>query len=396
MNTSSFIAARLRFKGKLAVAATAISFFVIIIAVAISGGFRTSIRAALSEINGDIVLSNTHRDYFAVDNPISDIDSLIAQLSSLDGIRSFRPAIYRSGIARNGELIQAAIFKGIPNDAKYHSSINSLQSSANPTTSLQANSIRIPSRLASKLNLSCGDSLQSYFVDARVQERSFVISEIYDALIDNSSPMIIYADSRDLQQLNGWTEKQFSALELIVDESLRTREQLYEMSLYAAKTSSMAAEAVSNSFSQLFDWLDLIDYNVVAILVLMIVVAAFNMISGLLILLFRSISTIGILKAMGMSDRAIAGVFIRVSARLAGIGMLIGNALALIFCFIQSSTHLLRLDPSQYFVSYVPISLNLPHILLADLISIVVIVLLMLIPTLFISKVDPARTVAHH
>ena len=148
-----------------------------------------------------------------------------------------------------------------------------------------------------------------------------------------------------------------------------------------------------SSYPQLFDWLDLIDFNVFVILVLMTIVAGFNMISGLLIMLFENISTIGLLKAIGMTDRAISKVFLSSSAFLVFKGMAVGNLLAVLFCVIQDKTGLLRLDPENYFVSSVPVDLDLGMVLTADAISFVVIMILLLIPCLSISKVDPADTV---
>ena len=136
-----------------------------------------------------------------------------------------------------------------------------------------------------------------------------------------------------------------------------------------------------------------IDFNVFFILMLMTVVAGFNMISGLLIMLFENISMIGILKALGMTDRAISKVFLSSSAVLAGKGMAIGNMLAFAFCLIQKTTHLIPLNPENYFVSYVPVNVDAGMVLLADAGAFVVIMLLLLIPCLFISKVDPAETV---
>ena len=153
------------------------------------------------------------------------------------------------------------------------------------------------------------------------------------------------------------------------------------------------ATSVMRLYPQIFDWLTLIDFNVVFILLLMTVVAGFNMISGLLIMLFRHISTIGTLKSMGMTDRSIAKVFLRVAARTVLTGMAWGNGLALLFCAVQGTTHLLKLNPVNYFISFVPVHVNLPRILVADVLSFAVILLLLLIPCLFISKVDPARTV---
>ena len=125
----------------------------------------------------------------------------------------------------------------------------------------------------------------------------------------------------------------------------------------------------------------------------MTVVAGFNMVSGLLILLFRNISTIGTLKTLGMKDRSIAGVFLRIGARISLRGMLTGNAAALIFCAVQSLTRLIRLDPANYFISFVPVSIDPLRILLTDAAAFVAIQLLLLIPSLFISKIDPSLTV---
>ena len=144
---------------------------------------------------------------------------------------------------------------------------------------------------------------------------------------------------------------------------------------------------------QLFDWLSLIDFNVLVILVLMTVVAGFNMISGLLILLFENISTIGILKSMGMTDGAIVKVFLRTSSVIVLKGMAAGNLLAFLFCLIQGSTHIIALDPSNYFISYVPVHLQTLKILAADAAAYIVIMLLLLLPSMFISRIDPAKTV---
>ena len=148
-----------------------------------------------------------------------------------------------------------------------------------------------------------------------------------------------------------------------------------------------------SKYPQLFDWLDLIDFNVFFILLLMTIVAGFNMISGLLIMLFENISTIGLLKALGMSDRAISKVFLSSAAVLVLKGMAVGNAVAFLLCLVQNATHVLKLNPENYFVSYVPMKIDFGAVFMADLASFAVIMLLLLIPTLFISRVDPAQTV---
>ena len=225
---------------------------------------------------------------------------------------------------------------------------------------------------------------------------------VYDSALETDDKLVVYADIADLQRLNGWSENQVSAMEIMLEKRLRSDEAIEAMTeevgvmvyAYTAEdeTTVVASSCVSR-YPQIFDWLNLLDFNVLFILVLMTIVAGFNMISGLLIILFENISTIGLLKTLGMTDRAIAKVFLSSSAVLTAKGMAIGNALAIIFCVIQSQTHFLKLDPENYFVSHVPVHLDLGLILASDLVSFAVILILLLIPCLFISRVDPADTV---
>ena len=191
-------------------------------------------------------------------------------------------------------------------------------------------------------------------------------------------------------------------MEILLEPSYKNEESILAMSQqigFAVNAYSEDSEApvVATSsvsrYPQLFDWLSLIDFNVLFILILMTIVAGFNMISGLLIMLFENISTIGLLKALGMTDRKISKVFLSSAAVLVLKGMLIGNSIAFAFCLLQSRTHFLKLDPENYFVSYVPINIDAGSVILADILSFAVIMLLLLIPTLFISRVDPAQTV---
>ena len=383
MTPESFIAGRLRFKGRMAVTAIAISFFVMILAVAISGGFRREIRTGIADITGDVLLTSSTFNYYSDTSPISSSPSYMPELEAVEGVESINPVIYRAGIVKVEDDIQGVLFKGVQGR----------------DSTLQAD---IPSRLASKLGLMPGDEMLTYFIGDKVKARKFKVSSIYESLVDADETIIAYVPIEDMRKVNGWEEDQVSAMEIRLDPRFQSRpaikfkaEQVGSICLMSAKEDedSLVSTASVEKYSQIFDWLDLIDFNVYAILVLMTIVAGFNMISGLLILLFRSTSTIGVLKALGMNDRSIGKVFLKVAARIVGMGMLIGNALALAFCAVQGLTHLIRLNPENYFVSFVPVKVSVPFIIAADLASFAVIMLLLLIPTLFIARVDPARTV---
>ena len=142
----------------------------------------------------------------------------------------------------------------------------------------------------------------------------------------------------------------------------------------------------------MFDWLNLLDLNVVIVLSLMIAVAGFNMVSSLLIMLFERISQIGLLKALGMTNMAVAKVFVAKAAMVVFKGMLWGNVLALAFCIVQDRYHILTLNPRDYFVPWVPVSLEVSTVIVTNLVSVVAIMVIMLLPCMFISKVDPAST----
>ena len=389
MDASYFIAGRLRFKGRIAMVSIAISFLVMIIAASVSSGFRSEIRSGLSQLSGDIQLVPPSMN-------ILDGESVLEYLEhvrEVEGIESMMPAVYRAGIVKNGEDIHGILIKGVPRDAAGVPDVHAGDSISLP--------VSIPSRLSEISGLAAGDRMLVYFVGSDdVKARQFNVVSVHDAMVETDDRLVVYADLSDMQRLNGWGDDQVSAVEIHLrdkDEASiveKSSEVGFVVNSHLSEDDEtvIAVSSVSR-YPQLFDWLDLIDFNVLFILVLMTIVAGFNMISGLLIMLFENISTIGLLKALGMTDGAISKVFLSSSAVLVLKGMAVGNLLALAFCRVQGTTHVLRLDPENYFVPYVPVNPDPGLIITADVVSFAVIMLLLLIPCIFISKVDPAETV---
>ena len=377
MKAVRFIADKLRFKGRLATVAISVSFFVMILSLAISAGFRSEIRGGISSIAGDIQLSGTTE-------PVDTKPSYYEELSGVSGIRSITPVIWKPGIVKGTDDICGVMVKGIPMP---------------DSCSLQA---RIPRELSKKMKLERGDTMTTWFVDERARARRFKVAEIYDGIIDSEGALIVEVPLKDMQRLNGWSGDEASALEIMLtpewNDGWMLKSKADELSWLSYNSHGedediLHASTTRDRYSQVFDWLDLIDFNVLTILILMTVVAGFNMISGLLILLFRHISTIGMLKSLGMGNKAIARVFLAVAARIVLAGTLAGNGAALLFCLLQDKTHLIKLNPANYFVSFVPVHIDWGLVLTVDLVAFAAIMLLLLIPTMFISKVDPAETV---
>jgi lipoprotein-releasing system permease protein len=366
-----FISRKLTFQGNVAAVAIAVSFFVIIVAVAVSSGFRHEIREGVAAMAGDVTISP-----FA--SGTGDPESLPVHLPeegairALPGVVDIQPVAVRAGIVKNGETVHGVIVKGIPG------------------TDRPSLEVSIPQRLSEILGVGVGDDLTTYFVGEKLRVRKFHIGEVHRDLLELDDNLLVYANLEDIQRLNGWTREEASSLEV----SLREGADADRLALnIGSLLEDYYVTSSRQSYPQVFDWLNLLDYNVVIILILMTVVAGFNMVSGLLIMLLRNISTVGTLKTLGMDNRSIGRLFVRIGAKAVLKGMLIGNAAALLFCLVQGTLHLIPLDPANYFVSWVPVRVNLLWILGADALAFLGILLLLWAPTRVIARIDPAQTV---
>lgn len=369
-------------------ATVAIASFIIILSVAVSSGFRRELRNGIASVSGDIRLTPPDLNYISDDNPVRSDASYIHALEEMDGIKEIVPVIYRAGIVKADSIIHGVLFKGVPDKGIPGSGENL--------------SVSVPRRLSTLLGLKQGDRMLTYFVGDRVRARNFSIASVYDDVIGSDDKLVVYVGLSDLQRLNEWEENEVSAIELKLDDRFRSSSKMREMTQEVAaavlfntpeEEDTVVATSAASIYPEIFSWLDLIDFNVLFVLILMTLVAGFNMISSLLIMLFRNISVIGILKSVGMTDRAITSVFLRVASSVVLKGMLIGNALAFAFCLVQDKTHVVGLNPENYFVSAVPVALNVWKVIGVDAITYLVIMLLLLLPCLFVSGVDPAKTV---
>ena len=364
----------------MAAIAIAVSFFVIIVAVAVSSGFRHEIREGVAAMTGDISIS-----------PLASGDELEslpvhlpqeAAIRALPGVKDVTPVAVRAGIVKNGDIVHGVIVKGIPGRAG--------DDGVMADTDRPSLQVSIPQRLSEIMGLGEGDELTTYFVGEKLRVRKFHIASVHRDLIELDDNLLVYANLEDMQRLNGWEADEASSLEVRLSDN--ANQEMLEMEI-GTLLEDYYVSSSKRTYPQVFDWLNLLDFNVVIILILMTVVAGFNMVSGLLIMLLRNISTVGTLKTLGMDNRAVGRLFVRIGAEAVLKGMLIGNAAALLFCLLQGTTHLIPLDPVNYFVSWVPVRVNLLWILGADAVAFIGILLLLWIPTRVIARIDPAQTV---
>lgn len=394
MDVSFFISRRLRYKGKVVTAAIAISFMVVIIAVAVSSGFRHEVRKGISAVAGDVLLTTPDVNYLDETSPLKTDQSYIPYIEELEAVERVEPVICRAGITRHDDDIYGVLVKGVEGGVERATGIE-----INDTLRL---AVSIPSSMAEKAGLHIGDTLLTYFVGEKVKVRQFNIAGIYEPLVRIDDRYIVYADIADMRRLNGWSDDQTSMFEVSLKEGYDGREGLQDITASISdvmheyvqeEDDVLIASSIAGRYPQIYDWLGVIDFNVMFVLLLMIAVAGVNMMTGLLIMLFENMSTIGILKSVGMRNSAIARVFVLNAMGIVLRGMVIGNALAFFFCVVQDATHFISLDPVNYFVSFVPVHIDFVNILIADAVAFAAIMALQLIPSLFVLRVDPAKTV---
>jgi len=382
VKASRFISRRLKFQGNVAAVAIAVSFFVMIVAVAVSSGFRHAVRDGVAAMVGDIRIVPLDQGTGEDVSMPRHLPSEEAVLS-IPGVKALHPAVLRSGIVKDGDVIHGVVVKGVER----------------PDSAL---AVSVPERLSRITGVGEGGTLTTYFIGERVRVRKFLVTHVHHDLVEMDDNLLVYANLQDVQRLNGWDENQVSCLEVEVKADYRSRERLDNLAATIGarllgsgyeEEESLYVTSSAKAYPQVFDWLELINSNVLAILVLMTIVAGFNMISGLLILLLRNISTIGTLKTLGMEDSSVGGVFVRVASGVVLKGMLAGHALALLFCLVQGTTHLIPLDPANYFVSWVPVHIDVLWILAADVIAFLVILALLFLTARYVSRIDPAVSV---
>lgn len=401
MNLNLYIAKKIKTSSSniIACASVAISILVMFMAMVISDGFKREIKETSVGFSGEVFLLSPGQDITNQLYPISGRPSYINKIHSLKGIESVNDVAYTSGMLKSDESVQGIMFKGVDSTYSLDFFEKYLVEGTLPDFSGKSasNQILISERLASLMNYKCGDKITAYFVGESVRVRRFTISGLYNVRLDEMDKTLAIVDIRQTRRLNGWESDQVSNIEIKLaaganaDKICREIEEIILDRPW--DDDSVIASQIRYIYPHIFDWLDLLNMNVLIILILMIVVAGFNMISGLLIILFEKTSMIGLLKALGMKTRDICRVFIYRGSFIVIKGMVIGNVIAIILSILQGVFHIIPLDPANYFVDHVPVYVNVPKIVILNVASFALMILIMIIPSFFIARVQPERTI---
>ena len=376
---------------RVAVGGIALGVAVMIVTLAVVFGFKQSIRDKVIGFGGHIQVVNFDNNSTYEMQPILVTDSLLERLRSIPSVVSATPFCTKPGIIKTEDAFEGIVLKGAADMSFFEQNLIAGRLPENPKEVL------LSERLCRKLRLGLDSTFYCYFVEEDVRVRRFTISGIYDTEFADYDDMFVIGDMATIRQLNQWEESQASGIEVRISDFSQLDEVANEV--YFATANRMDGEGnayytqtIEDLNPTIFAWLRLLDMNVVVIIILMLAVSAMNIISGLIILILGSIQTIGLLKSLGATNRFIRRIFLTDAAFLVVEGMVLGNVLGLVLCWIQHTFHLLPLDPTSYYVSFVPIAWTWSAWALLNIGTLVLIMLILLLPASIVSRISPART----
>jgi len=386
----------------IAVFGIALGLAVMILSVAIMIGFKTEISNKVIGFGSHIQIVNydSNRSFETI--PIDKNHKLFSDIDNLKGVKHIQQFATKAGIIKTKTDIQGIVLKGIGNEFDWSFFKEYLIKGEvfQINDSIKSNNILISKYISSTLKLNVGDKIAIYFIQQPPRIRIFKISGIYETSLAEFDEKFALIDIAHIQKLNNWSKNQISGYEIQLEnfnnlDAINTEIQDIVNFYLTPNGSHLKTLSIKEKYPQMFDWLNLIDLNVWVLLSLILMVAGFNMVSGLLILILERTNMIGILKALGSNNWSIRKIFIYQSTFLISKGLFWGNIFGLLICFIQYKFHLISLDPESYYLDAVPISINIIHILALNFGTLFITVFMLIVPSYIISKISPEKTIKY-
>lgn len=388
---------------RIATIGVAIGLAVMMVSVSVVMGFKNSVRDKVVGFGSHIQVGDFMTLQGGEQYPIQMGDSMMRVLRATKGVKHVERFAFTQGILKTDSDFLGVILKGV--GPEYDSTFihQNMVAGSIPgfSDTKSQGKLLISKTMADKLRLSVGDRVFAYFInDDGVRVRRFSIIGIYQTNLSAYDNVTCFTDLYTVRKLNGWEDDQASGAEVTVndfDKLQETEDILIEkvnrtVDKYGETYSTRTIQEVNPS---IFRWLGLLDLNVWIILALMIVVAGVTMVSGLLIIILERTTMIGVLKALGARNRLIRHTFLWFATFIIGKGLIIGDAVALGLILLQKYTHLVKLDAATYYVSTVPVEINLPVFLLLNAATLLVCVFVLIAPSYLVSRIHPAKSMRY-
>lgn len=402
LNLSYFIAKRISFRRtggftgtihRIAVASVAIGIAVSLISFMILGGFQREISDKVYSFTGHFQVMKFMSSNAFEESPTSTNSNFYQNYTQNDAIKHVQVFAHKPGLLKGDDEVEGVLMKGIGPDFDSLSFGNSLVKGRfiQFSDSGAVNEVVLSTKIANKLMLDVGDRVIMYFVQDPPRFRRLEIVGLYETFLENFDDRIILGDIQTIRNLSSWTEDQVGGFEVFVHNPDNIAS--IQKPLYADLDYDLRLISIQDKYLEIFDWLQLLNNNVYVFLTLILFVAAFNMVSILFILIMERTQMIGILKALGARNRQIRRVFVWNGVRIIGRGLLIGNSLAFVIGFLQDRFQLIPLNPENYYMSFVPIFWNWPVFVAINIAVLVVTTLVLFIPAMLISNIQPIKAI---
>lgn len=388
---------------RIAILGVAIGLAVMIVSVSVVIGFKHTIRNKVVGFGSHITVADYMTLQSAEQYPVVMNDSMMSVLRHISGVAHVERFAIKQGILKTDSDFLGVALKGVGQEYDKRFIADNMVEGQFPTFSDKAsnNKLVISKTMADKLHLHVGDRVFAYFVDGNsVRTRRYSIVGIYQTNLSRFDESIAFTDIYSTVRLNGWEPDQASGAEILVNDFKNIGSVENQLIKKVNRTVDRFGESYSSAtiyemYPQIFSWLELMDLNVWVILGLMVAVAGFTMISGLLIIILERVRMIGLLKALGASNGQVRRTFLWFASMMIGLGLLIGNAVGIAIVLIQRYTGLVKLDAATYYVSTVPVELNITYILLLNVATLAITMLVLIMPSHLISYVSPSKSIRY-
>lgn len=407
MNFEYFIARKLKSGDKknlskpvigISTLSIALGLSLMIISVAVVVGFKNSISEKVMNFASHIQLVVFDNNFGEQGSAIMVNERLLDILNSQDEITHIQKVAHKAGIVKTKDQILGVVLKGV--DSNFNKSFleSNISSGLFPAfnDSIKSNEVLISSAISRKLELNTGDDMRMWFLDEdqpRARGRKFTISGIYDTGMEEIDDVYVIGDIKHIQKLNNWDATEVGSIELMVNDIDKIRDVSFN--LYTTIPYNIRSISVFEEYPQIFNWLELLDLNVIVILALLIIVSTITMISTLLILIIERTSMVGLLKALGTTNSSIRKIFLIKASGVIVKGMILGNIIGIGFYYVQSYFRIIKLSAESYYVDYVPMELHISDVLMLNIGTFIISLLVLIIPTFYITRVMPARALRY-
>ena len=370
-----------------------------IITVSVILGFKHTIRDKVVGFGSHIQVTNFVTQQTAVPAPIAISDTLMRELKAIPNVRQVECYTMTQGILKTDSDFLGVAFKGVGEDYDLSFIRQNMQEGKLPTFSSQksSNHIVVSRKQADKLHLHVGDKVYAYFIGYDdVRARRFTVSGIYKSNMKQFDDVLCLTDLRTTRRLNDWESDQCSGAEILVKDFDRINETNMAVVELVKNNSdhygeTLSSQTIFEAYPQIFSWLSLLDINVWIILALMVCVAGFTMISGLLIIILERTQMIGILKALGARNKTVRHTFLWFAAFIISQGLLIGDVIGIGLVVLQQQTGFIHLDPASYYVDTAPMELNIPIIVILNIATLLISVFVLIAPSYLVSHIQPVK-----